>query len=231
MSTEREVQRESQAGWETVIPKLEPLIFQVHAGDSIGTAFAIGISRGDGGRHTMLVTALHVVESVLGSDLPLDLVDGKGEKVSAYTTGPVHIYPVGPKECDTALIQLPTREPVLPPNALLPLPFETMAPRGTSIGWLGFPGLVFPELCFFRGVVSGFREQPPIYLVDGVAINGVSGGPAFDRRGLIIGLISAYVPNQVSAGTTLPGLMIITPLNLVRHWMVEILGAEVQFRE
>jgi hypothetical protein len=79
--------------------------------------------------------------------------------------------------------------------------------------------------------VSGYQEQPPIYLVDGVAVNGVSGGPAFDRSGLAVGLVSAYVPNQIAPGRTLPGLMIVTPLNLVRYWMEEIMGAQVQLRE
>jgi hypothetical protein len=111
------------------------------------------------------------------------------------------------------------------------MPLETMLPRGAEVGWLGFPGLVYPELCFFRGVVSGYSERPPIYLIDGVAINGVSGGPAFDRTGLLAGFVSAYVPNQVSGDLTLPGLMILTPLNLVRLWMQEILGATVRMRE
>jgi hypothetical protein len=74
--------------------------------------------------------------------------------------------------------------------------FPIMFPRGAPLGWLGYPGLAFPELCFFRGFISGHQEKPPIYLVDGVAINGVSGGPAFDLSGLIVGLISAYRPNE-----------------------------------
>lgn len=220
----------SVTSWQQVIPRLEPLIFRVHAGSSMGTGFIIGLSRADGGRHAMLVTALHVVEDVLGNDLPLELVRSDGTVVSAQIAGPVHIYPVGPPECDTALIQVPTCEPLISQDALLPMPLETMLPRGADLGWLGYPGLVMPELCFFRGVVSGHQERPPIYLVDGVAINGVSGGPAFDPSGLVVGLVSAYVPNQVAPGRTLPGLMIVTPLNLVRLWMQEILGATVEFR-
>jgi hypothetical protein len=214
--------------WPDIIPRLEPLVFRVHAGDSLGTAFVIGVSTSDGGRNAMLVTALHVVEGVLGNNKPLDLVRGDGVLISSLTAGPVAIYPVGPPECDSALIQVITREPLISQDALLPMPLETMLPRGANLGWLGFPGLVFPELCFFRGVVSGYQERPPIYLVDGVAINGVSGGPAFDRSGLVVGLVSAYVPNQVAPNTTLPGLMIVTPLNLVRLWMQELMGAQVR---
>ena len=232
MTTGRvEAPRAPQAAWQDVIPRLEPLVFRVHAGNSVGTAFVIGVSTADGGRQTMLATALHVVQDVLGNDLPLDLVRRDGVLISTLTAGSVHVYPVGPPECDTALIQVPTRDPLVSQDALLPMPFETMLPRGADLGWLGFPGLAFPELCFFRGVVSGYQERPPIYLVDGVAINGVSGGPAFDPTGLVVGLISAYVPNQIALGTTLPGLMIVTPLNLVRLWMQEVLRARVRFRE
>jgi hypothetical protein len=217
--------------WSSVIPSIEPLCFRVHAGNSIGTAFVIGITAADGGRHTMLVTALHVVQDILGNDQPLELVRNDGAVISRLVDGRVRIYPVGPTECDSALIEIPTREPLLTQDQLLPIPLETMLPRGAALGWLGYPGLVFPEICFFQGFVSGYQEEPPIYLVDGVAINGVSGGPAFDPSGLVVGLVSAYLPNQIDSSTTLPGLMIVTPLNLVRLWMQELLGAQVRHRE
>jgi hypothetical protein len=50
------------------------------------------------------------------------------------------------------------------------------------------------------------------YLVDGVAINGVSGGPAFrgedDGTVSLIGVLSAYIPNRAT-GETLPGLAVV----------------------
>jgi len=217
--------------WPGLIPSLEPLCFRVHAANSLGTAFAIGVSTKDGGRHTMLVTAYHVVEDVLGNDKPIELIKSDGTVISKVVDGFLRIYPVGPPECDSALIEVPTKEPLFTQDQLQPMPLRTMLPRGAPLGWLGYPGLVFPELCFFHGFVSGHQEKPPIYLVDGVAINGVSGGPAFDPSGLVIGFVSAYLPNRLRPDTTLPGLMIVTPLNLVRFWMEELLGAQVKFRE
>jgi hypothetical protein len=80
--------------WTTVIGKVEPpLCFQVLAGGSLGTAFVIGVSREDGGRHTMLATALHVVEGVLGNDKPIDLIRSDGTVISKLAAGPVGIYP------------------------------------------------------------------------------------------------------------------------------------------
>ena len=49
-------------------------------------------------------------------------------------------------------------------------------------------------------------------LIDGVAINGVSGGPAFlvnDKSVALIGVVSAYVPNRAT-GEILPGLAVVT---------------------
>lgn len=217
--------------WDETLSKIEPLVVRVLAGNSQGTAFAIGVSTNDGGCHTMFATARHVVHDVLGNNESLDMVAADGSLISTLTSGPVRVYLVGPPECDTALIAVPTKKPLVGQGALHPMPLQTMLRRGVQLGWLGYPGLVAPELCFFHGVVAGHMENPPIYLVDGVAINGVSGGPAFDRAGLLVGLISAYVPNQVEHGLTLPGLMIVVPLNLVRLWMQELFGATVRQRD
>ena len=50
-----------------------------------------------------------------------------------------------------------------------------------------------------------------MYLVDGVAINGVSGGPAF-RLGVksaeLMGVASAYIPNRAT-GDVLPGVAVV----------------------
>jgi len=69
----------------------------------------------------MFVTALHVVQDVLGNDRPLELVRNDGAVISRLVDGPVRIYPVGPPECDSALIEVPTREP-LTQDQLLPIP-------------------------------------------------------------------------------------------------------------
>ena len=61
--------------------------------------------------------------------------------------------------------------------------------------------------------------SPPTYLVDGVAINGVSGGPVFDDRCHLIGVVFAYIPNQLGENTLLPGLAAITPINAIRYWL------------
>lgn len=63
-------------------------------------------------------------------------------------------------------------------------------------------------LCFFSGSISAYLPDRNSYLVDGVAINGVSGGPAVvieDDGITVIGVVSAYIPN-LATGQVLPGL-------------------------
>lgn len=89
-------------------------------------------------------------------------------------------------------------------------PVEQPCAIGTNIGWLGFPNIEMNTLCFFSGTVSAHNEVSKAYLVDGVAINGVSGGPVFHvpepHTVQIIGIVSAYHANRAT-GETLPGLL------------------------
>jgi secreted trypsin-like serine protease len=60
-------------------------------------------------------------------------------------------------------------------------------------------------------VISALLEDHLSYFVDGVTINGVSGGPAIHLTEMgvsIIGVVSAYAPNRAT-GETLPGLGIV----------------------
>ena len=61
------------------------------------------------------------------------------------------------------------------------------------------------------------------YLVDGVVINGVSGGPAFVLRGNephLIGLVSAYFPNEAT-GKPSPGLGFIASISPLLHYFAK----------
>ncbi len=87
---------------------------------------------------------------------------------------------------------------------------------GSEIGWLGFPAIAAKDLCFFSGQVSATQADRNRYLVDGVVIHGVSGGPAFSVYGIdepsagptVIGLATAYMPNR-TLRDPLPGLSVI----------------------
>lgn len=88
---------------------------------------------------------------------------------------------------------------------------ESVLNMGIELGWLGFPRVAPGQLCFFSGRVSAIERD--WMLVDGTAIHGVSGGPAFcitDDGPKIVGSITAYLPNRIEEDGTLPGLSLVT---------------------
>jgi hypothetical protein len=84
-------------------------------------------------------------------------------------------------------------------------------PIGVEVGWIGYPAVSRHTQCFFSGNVSAFQEFRHAYLIDGVAINGVSGGPVLystPTDGVqIVGSITAYIANRAT-GEALPCLSV-----------------------
>ncbi len=110
-------------------------------------------------------------------------------------------------EKDAAAIVFRTPDIGLPEQPL-PLSSKDMYVRvGVEIGWLGFPA-INEALCFFSGRVSAYLSDVEQYLIDGVAINGVSGGPAFNAESdgtiSLMGVVRAYIANRAT-GEALPG--------------------------
>lgn len=216
--------------WDKVVDRVEKCLYRVYAGQSAGTCFLIslGFTQDKSKAYAMFATAWHVVKDMVGSTNDIQLVSADKKKVFDSRTDLIGFAPLGSELFDTALIIAKTGEPLVAESELLPfLPPDAMLARGAEIGWLGFPGLVDPEPCFFHGYISGYLNDPPTYLVDGVAINGASGGPAFDNRAHLIGLVSAYIPNRLDENTILPGMTALIPINAIRYHMEHGLGAKV----
>lgn len=81
---------------------------------------------------------------------------------------------------DTAAIVFDRLELGLPNETLPLIKPGYHIKQGVEIGWLGFPAIYKAGLCFFSGRISNYAEEDGKYFVDGVAINGVSGGLHFD---------------------------------------------------
>jgi hypothetical protein len=112
---------------------------------------------------------------------------------------------------DTAAIILERKGSIFQDYNLPVSPEGHSLKLGWEVGWLGFPSVSPNNLCFFTGRISCYIQNDGAYLVDGVAINGVSGGPAFhlaDHFPVIIGVVSAYIANRAT-GETLPGLAVV----------------------
>jgi hypothetical protein len=110
---------------------------------------------------------------------------------------------------DSAVVLFFKGDLQLPESPIALMPVETPCRVGSEIGWLGFPNIEANQMCFFSGRISAWQTQRQSYLIDGVAINGVSGGPVFFGTNAndlkIIGSVSAYHPN-LATGAPLPGL-------------------------
>lgn len=204
-------------------------MFRIIAGDSAGTGFLVSLANERSGRQfAQIATAWHVVEDLVGTSRELEVISSSLDAHFSTPANHIGFYPLGDVRYDTALLVLEMEKNLFDERELMPLfPSDSVLARGAEIGWLGFPGIVEPELCFFQGHISGYLSDPLTYLVDGVAINGVSGGPAFDNRCHAIGIVSEYRPNTLSEGRTLPGLVGLVPINAIRYWMENRLGARV----
>jgi hypothetical protein len=217
-------------GWTDVVDRASNSIFRVYAGSSAGTGFVIGLGsdRQTGDNYAMLATAWHVLKDLSGTPDDITIVSANKQEVFSSSATEIGFYRLGDARYDMGLILVKTDDLLIKQFELLPLyPYDSILARGSKICWLGFPGIVEPELCFFHGYISGYVNDPLGYLVDGVAINGVSGGPALDERAHVIGLVSAYLPNRVDRVTTLPGMMLLMPIAAIRYWMEEYFGAKV----
>jgi hypothetical protein len=216
--------------WDEVVDRASKSMFRLYAGSSAGTGFlvSLGSDPRTGDCFATLATAWHVLQALPGTTEDLKIVSVDRKTVFSSAADRVGFYPLGEARYDTGLIVVRTGSPLAKAQELLPLlPYDSVLARGADICWLGFPGIFEPELCFFHGHVSGYLNDPPTYLVDGVAVNGVSGGPVLDNRAHVIGLVSAYIPNRVDQSTTLPGVMAVVPINAVRYWMEHHVGARV----
>ena len=216
--------------WDEVVDSISKIIFRIYSGDVLGTGFIVGIGESIDQSINMIsiATAWHVVKNLPGSSAEIRLVSADQKISFDSETCSIGFHPLGDEKFDTCLILINTEKPIFTRKDLMPLfPFDSVIARGGEIAWLGYPGFVEPELCFFQGYVSGYLDDPPLYLVDGVAINGVSGGPAFDSRCHLIGMVSAYLPNRVNERVTLPGLMAVTPINSIRYFMENVMKAKV----
>lgn len=214
--------------WAIAAERVTRITFRIEVGAKAGTAFLISIAAGEAPsrQHLMLATAWHVVLEAEQHKCRIALQSANGTVSLSNSDHEIHIFRLGPPQLDTALVVARSTVEAFSPQELIPLlPHDYTPARGADVGWLGFPSLVWPQLCFFKGVISGYLPDPEVFFVDGVAINGVSGGPAFNHEPTLFGLVSSYIPNRLNQHTTLPGLMTLVPVRMIDYWMQNVLRA------
>jgi S1-C subfamily serine protease/thioredoxin-related protein len=143
---------------------------------SSGTGFSVA-------EHGYIVTNNHVVEGP--GSIWVRLPGDEKKEVAAKLVA-------ADEEHDIALLQL--AEPDAAKLKPLPLLADTVG-RGTSVALFGYPlGDVLGEgIKFNQGVINALPDKgrDGMYLLDCTVNPGNSGGPLCDKRGLVVGLVSA----------------------------------------
>jgi hypothetical protein len=192
--------------WEQVVQKVTPYIFKIETPAGHGTGFLFLYN--DAKTWCGVATALHVVEYANTWKQPIRLTHHSSSKELFLKDSEYIIITDWKTDSAVILFQKPGFE--LPSELIELIPLGTPLSIGNEVSWLGFPAIEPYTLCFFSGNISAWQDFRKAYLIDGVAINGVSGGPVtylHSTDGVkVVGIVSAYRANR-AAGDTLPGLL------------------------
>ena len=193
--------------WNQIVNKTRPHIVKIETQSGYGTGFLILYTESK--VFCGIATSLHIVSHADEWQQPIRLRHhSSGQMVFLEANNRVIFTDW---ETDSAVIFFPRSEFPLPAEPINLLPSASIIPVGFEVGWLGFPAVAPYDVCFFSGNISARQEFRKAYLIDGVAINGVSGGPVIHGNTVdgiqFVGTVSAYHANRAT-GEALPGLLI-----------------------
>jgi hypothetical protein len=214
--------------WDEIVKEVTPYIVKIETPSGHGTGFLCFYNSGK--NICFFATAKHVVEYAHKWEQPIRIIHPASGNTAFLQPGDRYVNL--DSETDSAVVMVYTKYlSGLPPEPLPLLPDNKDLPIGSEVAWLGFPGIVDSTLCFFSGMVSATISHG--YLIDGVAINGVSGGPVFHclpTKGVqIVGAISAYAPNRAT-GDVLPGLAVAQDISHFQTWMNRVKSVDEEQR-
>jgi len=193
-------------GWADAAMNVMPYIVRIELPDNYGSGFVINYRQDGKKRMVAIATAFHVIEHAEKWRELIRVI--RGDTVVVLSPADREIY--GFEDRDLALLVFDADGLKLP-KKILQLGMEKVLPPGFPVGWCGFPNIAEQHECFFAGHISTAFPSQGDYLLDGVTIHGISGGPAFinlDNKITIIGVVSAYYPNRAT-GESLPGMSLI----------------------
>ena len=194
--------------WEAAINEVRPHVVKIETPNGWGTGFLAFYNHDKS--WCGIATAAHVVGHADEWQQPIKILN-EASGLPRFLKQDERVIYVD-HATDSAVILFVKGNLELPeiPIALTPMDQPGTIGIGVDIGWLGFPAIEPNTMCFFAGTVSAQQIYRKAYLIDGVAINGVSGGPVFHcpspDKVQIIGCVSAYHANRAT-GEALPGLL------------------------
>lgn len=192
--------------WHEVIDIVGPHVVRIETQGGYGTGFLVFYNHDKS--WCGIATAAHVVAHADEWQLPIKIrhAGSDGPRFLSASDRVIMIDRMN----DSAVILLFKGDLDLPETPIALTPMGKPCRIASDVGWLGYPVIEPDALCFFSGILSARHSSNKSYLIDGVAINGVSGGPVFHRLDdgtvEIIGCVSAYHANR-STGEALPGLL------------------------
>lgn len=193
--------------WDLAVKEVAPHIVRIETPDGWGTGFLAFWNHNS--TWCGIATAGHVVQQADEWQKPIRIVH-TGSVAPRFLQAADRVIFVDPVT-DSAVLVFFKGELQLPEIPITLLPMGEPCGIGVDVGWLGYPNIDRTALCFFSGTVSHHLVSRKAYLIDGVAINGVSGGPVIHRpdsgQVQIVGCVSAYHANRAT-GEALPGLAI-----------------------
>lgn len=192
--------------WSEVATSIKPFIVRIETPSCFGTGFLCLYNHDDS--WCGIATAAHVVSHADEWQQPIRLRATDGTVVMLKESERVVMID---HNTDSAVVLFQKNQFPLPNPAFPLFSLDNTIPVGSEVGWLSYPSIEPYELCFFCGNVSAHKSARRAYLIDGVAINGVSGSPVIyvhpTLGAQIIGTVSAYYANR-SGGEALPGLLL-----------------------
>lgn len=201
--------------WNTYVKLISPYIVKITTKNSGGTGFLAGTDDDD---VVAISTADHVIKDAYNNNEAIEIVDSQG---TSLTVAPEDGLILSDPEFDVAVVTFKNRGILSLPQDFSPITgiqsenenFYDIV--GVEVGWIGYPGGIYDNQCFFSGRISSFIEDEKVYLLDGTGTYGISGGPVFcpvsDDRVTIIGTIIEYRTSPTAAGSpNLPGLSVAT---------------------
>lgn len=158
--------------WNALVDKVAPYVVKIETPRGHGTGFLCVYNED----HSVvaIATAYHVVRYADEWQEPIRLRHFPSTTTVFLKEQDRAI--LGDYKTDSAVILVQPSDLQFPDSTIPLLPSTSILDIGTEVGWLGFPSVAPLTLCFFSGNVSAREEGRHAYFIDGVAINGVSGG-------------------------------------------------------
>lgn len=197
-------------------------LVRIEAAGSVGSGVLFGVPLTLRGKYNHCVlTAYHVIENAIksGAQMLFQPESKRGTTWQIVKWDATHNA-----EHDHALVMFDCRDCMPPMKDYNILPPESNYVQGVEVGWLGYPNIHGRSdvACFSHGYISAYLESEEAYLVDGVSIHGMSGGPAFvcenDGSVVLAGIVTNYFANKRPEGAVLPGMAMFRTIKQIQKY-------------